>query len=787
MVKKQYKISEWPSCRLKIILLNGVFISGMAAAQGISNNTPQNMVISNTTPLVGSDLYLDVTLNGNPVGLVHLGYADGKLYGSAKNLRQLGFRVPEETTKPVCLNDLPYLKVEYDARQQTLALFAPLESLNLATTKINELNGTNPEVNTSRGALLNYELYTQQGKYSSLNTFSELRAFNSGGVLSSTQLTRYSTQEDDDKQFSRLDTSWRSSFPDKMLALTLGDTLTSSLSWSRPTRIAGIQVGTDFSLKPYMPTTPLPAFLGSATLPSSVELYVNGVKSYDGEVPAGSFQINTTPSINGAGNAQVTMTDALGRTTVQSFSFYNDQQLLREGLTSWSAELGVVRENYGYSSFDYASSPALSATWRRGISNSLTTSAHAEASDSLMNGGVGSDWIPDALIGTVSTSLAMSSDAGENGFQYGIGYRWSGERFSFSTNTVGTSGDYHDVATRYGQPPPALSSSSVVGYNLGTSGNISLSYLQFRYPQYPPVRYANASWFNAITDNIFLNASFNQNVDDSRDSSVYLMLTVTTSGNVSASSTIQRTNNEMGYQLNASRTPPSEGGLGWNVAASQQGSDQSGQGEVGYLGNYGKVYTGFNSVPDNQYGYAGATGSVVMMGGGLFAARQINNGFAVVSTDGIPGVPIMLQNNLVGVSDSQGLLLVTQLNSYQKNEISINPMNLPANMRISRVTANATPADRSGALVNFGITPVRAALVILVDGRGRVIPQGSTATLSGGTQQASEVGFDGMAYFEALEAHNQLRVSTATGACSVQFDFPEKTKDIARIGPLVCK
>lgn len=787
MVKRQYKISDWLYCLVKFLLLNGVFISGIAAAQGTNNNTPQNVVINDTTPLVGSNLYLDVTLNGNPVGLVHLGYADGKLYGGANTLRQLGFRLPEGTTKPFCLNDFPQLKVDYNAQQQTLALSAPLKILNLGTTQINEFNETSPEVNTDRGALLNYDLYTQQGKENSVNTFSELRAFNSAGVLSTTQLSQYSTWSNADNQFSRLDTNWRSSFPDKMLAVTLGDTLTSSLSWSRPTRIAGIQVGTDFNLKPYMPTTPLPAFLGSATLPSSVELYVNGVKSYNGEVPAGSFQINTMPNISGEGNAQVMMTDALGRTTVQSFSFYNDQLLLREGLTSWSTELGVVRENYGYSSFDYASSPTLSATWRRGISNTLTTSAHTEASDSLVNGGFGSDWIPSAQIGTISTSFSMSTDAREHGFQYGIGYRWSGDKLNFSTNSVGTSGDYSDVATHYSEAPPALSSSTIVGYNLGYAGNLSLSYLHFRYPQGSAVRYANFNWFKAITDNVFINTSFNQNVDNDRDRSIYLMLTVTARENINVSSTIQRTNDEMGYQLNASRTAPSDGGWGWNVAASQLASNQNEQGEVGYLGRYGKVYTGFNSVTDNQYGYAGVTGSIVTMGGALFAARQINNGFVVVSTNGIPGVPIKLQNNPVGVSDSQGLLLVTQLNSYQKNEISIDPMDFPANMRISKITANATPADRSGTLVSFGITPVRAAQVILVDSRSRVIPQGSTATLSSGARQSSVVGFDGIAYFDMLEAHNRLRITSGSDTCNVQFDFPKEQKDIARIGPLVCQ
>lgn len=91
------------------------------------------------------------------------------------------------------------------------------------------------------------------------------------------------------------------------------------------------------------------------------------------------------------------------------------------------------------------------------------------------------------------------------------------------------------------------------------------------------MRYANASWFKSITDNISLNAGFNQNIDDNRDRSLYLMVTMTTDNNLSASSTLQRTNDETGYQLNASLTPPADGGWGWNLAASQQASRQSGQ------------------------------------------------------------------------------------------------------------------------------------------------------------------------------------------------------------------
>jgi outer membrane usher protein len=785
MAKKQYTISDWPKLVVTCGLLSGALLSGMAYAQ--VNNPMKNGVIRDDSPLPGIDLYLDVTVNGNSVGLVHFGYENEKLYGGANTLRTLGFRLPEGVTNPVALNDISQLHVDYNKQRQTLALTAPLSELDLATTQLNLPAEAAPMVSSARGALLNYDIYAEQGDESSVNTFSELRAFNGSGVLSTTQLTQYSTETDADNSFNRLDTSWRSSFPQNMLALTVGDTLTSSLAGSRQTRIGGIQIGTDFGLQPYMPTTPLPAYLGSATLPSNVELYVDGVRYYNGEVPAGSFQINTMPNISGAGTGQVMMTDALGRTTVQNFSFYNDQQLLREGLTSWSAELGVVRENYGYSSFDYASAPVFSGTWRRGFSNSFTAGAHTEASDGLINAGVSNDWIPGSRSGTLSTAFAASADAGKNGFLYSVGYRWSGEKFNFSTSTTATSGDYHDVATHYGEPPPTLSSNTVVGYSLASAGNISLSYLQFRYPHESAVRYANASWYKSLTDNVSLNAGFNQNVDDDRDRSVYLMLTVTTSSNLSVSSTVQRTYDETGYQLNASQTPPADGGWGWNVAASQQASRQSGQGEVGYLGRYGKAYTGFSRLPDNHYGYAGATGSVVMMGGGLFAAREINNGFAVVSTDGIPDVPVKLQNNVIGTSDDNGLLLVTSLNSYQNNQISIDPMDLPANMRIARVEANATPADRSGTLVSFGITPVRAAQVVLVDEQGLAIPEGSVAIATTGEGQSSLVGFDGMTWFDTLEKHNALRVKTETGTCSVTFDYPNSARGIVQIGPLVCR
>ena len=141
----------------------------MVCAQTLNNNLNEKNVINDARRLAGIDLYLDVTLNGNPVGLVHLGYDNGKLFAVADTLRQMGFRFAPDAIDPVCLNDIPQLTVDYNVQLQTLSLTAPLSSLDLAITQLNSPATPAPSVTTSRGALLNYDIYAQQGDESAVS------------------------------------------------------------------------------------------------------------------------------------------------------------------------------------------------------------------------------------------------------------------------------------------------------------------------------------------------------------------------------------------------------------------------------------------------------------------------------------------------------------------------------------------------------------------------------------------------------------------------------------------
>jgi outer membrane usher protein len=239
--------------------------------------------------------------------------------------------------------------------------------------------------------------------------------------------------------------------------------------------------------------------------------------------------------------------------------------------------------------------------------------------------------------------------------------------------------------------------------------------------------------------------------------------------------------------LYATQAVPSQGGFGWRAALDQGQGQNGGQGELDYLGDHGQLQAGFYDVGDTRYGYASALGSLVLMAGDVFAARQINNGFAVVSASGVAGVPVSLQNNPVGTTDGMGMLLVTPVNSYQNNKISIDPMNLPAAMTIDRVAAVASPTDRAGTLVKFDITPIRAASVILLDTARQPLPVGSRVQVHGHTGEPALVGFDGVVYLDALDTHNVLDVTMPSGAsCHVSFVLHEQDASIPQIGPLVC-
>ena len=335
--------------------------------------------------LAERDVFLEVSINGaNTSQLLRFRDAQGRLSASADALRSVGIDVPGRRRRwqsGVAAGCDSGLALQLQRRD---AVGEPDGAGRLAHA-LSTRHARHPQGaagHQRRGLVLNYDAYAQTSGLSRLSLYTEQRYFSPSGVFSNTGITYAGGRAD---RYIRYDTYWTRSDQDTMRTLRLGDTITSSLDWSRSIRIAGVQWGRNFSLRPDLVTFPVAAISASSVVPSSIALYINGVQQYSSNVPAGPFVVNQIPGITGAGQATIVTRDALGRiaTTVP---LYVDTRLLARGLSSYSVEAGFVRRRFSVRSFDYDHAPAFSASGRYGLDDALTLEGHAERARRLQPG-----------------------------------------------------------------------------------------------------------------------------------------------------------------------------------------------------------------------------------------------------------------------------------------------------------------------------------------------------------------------------------------------------------------
>jgi len=735
------------------------------------------------------DLYLEVFLNGiSTRRVLHVAVgADRNLYAWPDNLREAGLQTAGlAPDRYVDLAQIPDLTYAYDVANQRVSFSAAAARLHVATQRLNPLQERRYPASSGEGALLNYDLHGSlaPGGARSLTALTELRAFGDWGVLSNTGLSQQAPGSAD-RGYLRLDTGWTRSLPEQLVTARAGDLISGSLSWSRPTRLGGLQLRRNFALAPELVTFPLPAFFGQAALPSAVELYVNGVRQYSGSVPPGPFELNAPPGINGAGQARVLITDALGRRSVLDFAYYSADRLLKPGLSDWSAEAGLLRRGYGLQSFAYAE-PALSGSLRHGLQDWLTLEAHAEAGDDLALAGIGAVLRPGGG-GLLSGALAASGGGGDDGQLLSLGYSWIQGRYHAEIASQRSFGDYADVASRGGRAPPQRSERLLGGVVLGRSGSLSASYTRLETREDGRFRLLGLHYAAALPRRVSFFASASHDLE-SRDSSAFAGLAWSFRGGPSASLSLQQAGDDSVVGADLSQPLRAEGGLGWSLRSQQGRALEAYQAEFAWRDDWGQLTGGAYRVNDDQSVFATVSGGLVWMDRDLFVTHRADEAFALVSTGGVSDVAVRLENRLVGHTDEEGHYLLTGLNAWQPNRVSIDLLALPAQVLADAVQKEAVPAERAGVRLDFGLRRSRVALVTLVDAAGQALPLGSRVRVAGSAAAPAVVGYDGQVYLEDLPP--RIRIAAVTPAdtvCETAFELPAAFAGVPLVGPLSCQ
>lgn len=773
-------------------------------------------------------LHLEIFLNGRDAKTIAEVFrgADGGFSARRSELRQAGLIAPAGPADEIVRFDaLPGLAYRYDEPTQSIYFEAPDSLLAPHVYAIGKRDDPVGAATSAYGAVLNYDAYAStaaslQGHQVAFGGGSltlDGRAFSPFGVLSSSGV--FGTTIASPRSALRLDTGFTYFDEDRFLTYRAGDFVNSSLSWTRPIRMGGLQISHDYTMRPDLVTAPLANVSGSAAVPSSVDVYINDFKIFTQDVDPGPYRIESLPIVGGNGEATLVTHDVNGAQTTQSVPFFSSTLLLSSGTYDFSAESGYARTYYGEQSFSYAPQPIGSASLRAGLTDWATLEAHTEDGAGLVNGGAG--LVLNAFQrGVVEAALAGSGYQSGRGLQLAVGGATAigGATIDVSSQrTFGPYGDLAEVTTpASGQNVASSILQQVSGGGVFVSPLLlatclappkALDRITFGVPKFLDFASLNLTFVNQVQTSgevsriasLGLSHSFPNGASvfatayldftHRNDSGLFFGLSWTFDNQITATSQAAREAGATSVSTQVAKAAGQDiGSYGWRVN-DEEGANRFTEADGSYLTPVGRASAtvsqcgwGANA---SALGSADFTGSVAALGGAVKFAPAVPDAFTLVDA-GAPGVTVLEDNRVVGKTDSSGQLLLTGLRGFENNKIEIDPTTLPLSAQASLTESDMRPRARSGVVADFKVVAdARDAEIILADAAGAPLPPGGRVEYAGG--KPAIVGYDGRAYLVGLAAHNILTVRTAGKTCSAEFDY-SSTRGAARptIGPIKC-
>ncbi len=461
-----------------------------------------------TAPNNDETLYLDVQVNGHSIGKIgEFTLRHGLLWARPEELRDLGFRVPvsraSETGGLVGLSDLPGLNWILDAKNQVLQVTAIDSALlpSLLQPMGREPAGSRRVIESGTGITLNYDTVgTFSGGQKSGSGSFETRAFSPWGILSSQWLgyAGAAPGPTGSNTAIRLDSSYTFADVNSLRRYSLGDFINGGLSWTRPVHLEGVQINSDFSMRPDLVTFPVPSISGSAAVPSTVNVLTDGNLAASSQIAPGPFEVPQLPVVEGAGTISMTVTDAMGQQVTVTQPFYASSTMLAPGLQTFAVQTGLVRRNWGSASYDYGKL-AGAAIFRRGITNHFTIEGSAEGTPGAFMAGAGGV-VQVNNLGVVNFAVAPSFGSGQAGAQFSVGAQRIGRIFSLGASAIMANRNYRDVASENGDGVPRKQLSAFTGLSLRRFGSAGLAYAAVNMDPSPVTLQQNMTPCSALAD-----------------------------------------------------------------------------------------------------------------------------------------------------------------------------------------------------------------------------------------------------------------------------------------------
>ncbi|MEK7318599.1 MAG: fimbria/pilus outer membrane usher protein [Pseudomonadota bacterium] len=582
--------------------------------------------------------------------------------------------------------------------------------------------------------------------------------------------------------------------------LTVGDAYTDGAVFDSFS-VRGVNLASDDRMLPDSARGYAPLVRGVARSNARVTVTQNGNKLYETTVAPGPFEIKDLYATGYGGNLLVTVTEADGSQSSFTVPYASVAQLLRPGITRYSATVGEYRDGSRTSS---RREKLVQGTVQHGFNNFVTGYAGLVLSEGYRAGLIGAALnLPIGAFALDATHAHASIDQVDN--TSGQSVRLSYSKFVPSTSTSMSLAAYRYATRGFWTMSDAFTARASGGnaravdrqrsqiqltlnqslgdrwgnfYLTGTSAeywNRGGTALMFQ------VGYSNSLRVLGLPMTYNIAASRQREAMTGRfTTQVFASLTVPLGKSSHApmlSFGATHSDSQSSQQMRLSGTALEDNAFTYGLNVDRSPNTTTGGGNVQYRTPYTTVSASVSGGGGYTQYSGGLQGALVAHQGGITLANFLGDTIGIVEAKGATGARVA---NATGVRiDAFGYAIVPYLQPYNMNTIEIDPRGIPLDVSLDATSAQVAPRANAAVKIKFAALSGRAVIISASQPDGAPLPFGASVR-DRDNAEIGVVGQSGIIFARGIEDAGRLQVSWGANSaqrCTIEYRLPEKVRD----------
>jgi len=574
--------------------------------------------------------------------------------------------------------------------------------------------------------------------------------------------------------------------------VTIGDVSPAVGVGSTASRLLGVQWARRYEFDPSIATQPTFALTGQALTPSTVDVFVDGIRVRTFSVAPGWFDLRDLSYFSGLRNVDIVVRDRAGVESRSTLPYYFATEMLAANRDTFDLSAGT---NQGAAT---AKPWVVALNYRRGINDYFTLGGASELKAAYQTARIDAGFRHEAL-GTLFGTVAVSKATGNDIARYvSLAHNWSSGRLS--SQIAATKQD-----PMFGVDADAPTFAKPVRQRLSANASVSLDHQRSVSFNFARSSYAVAAQDSVASlrvaqgwgrgSNVWMTVSRSMQ-DGQRASAIALGVSIPIGDRWSVSATHAAQSGTPGTtNLRAARSDGDDGWTNLRLAAEHRATGSTLDGFIQHPLPFGIVSLSgraeqYGSTTDLS-GEARLAGAVAWAEGRAWTAPPIAQAFAIVDSAGIAGVRVMHNNQLVGRTNGEGQLLLPNLAAYAANQVRIDDRDIPLEIELAAVQQDVSPRLNAGAKVKFAGKRVAAvAGTLRVDdssGIQSLVTAARLTVTNGNNTVVSSTDDQGGFYLENLQPGTwTLSALNRKTTCVAVITLPDPLPSFIDAGVLPC-